>query len=150
MFPNLHQIRLSRKALLIAISAALPGAIFAQTPPPLTLQQAEALAIQNHPQIQAAQNEVNYANQQIIVNRSAYYPNVTGDVTGSQGNDLSRVGAGDLSASRLFDRVGQGVVVQQLITDSGRTPNLVASSRFQAQAASQNLARPPATTCCWT
>ncbi len=137
MFPNLHQIRLSRKALLIAISAALPGAIFAQTPPPLTLQQAEALAIRNHPQIQAAQNEVNYANQQIIVNRAAYYPNITGDVTGTQGNDLSRVGAGDLSASRLFDRESQGVVIQQLITDSGRTPNLVASSRFQAQAASQ-------------
>jgi outer membrane protein len=30
------------------------------------------------------------------------------------------------------------VVLQQLITDSGRTPNLVASARFQAQAAVQN------------
>ena len=38
----------------------------AQTPPTLTLQQAEALAVQNHPQIQAAQHEVNYANQQIV------------------------------------------------------------------------------------
>ena len=72
------------------------------------------------------------------INRAAYYPNVTGDITGSQGNDLSRIGAGDLSASRLFDRVGQGVVVRQLITDSGRTPNLVASSRLQAQATAQN------------
>jgi hypothetical protein len=38
----------------------------------------------------------------------------------------------------LFDREAQGVTVQQLITDSGRTPNLVASARFQAQAAAQN------------
>ena len=43
-----------------------------------------------------------------------------------------------MSASRLFDRFGQGVVVRQLITDSGRTSNLVASSRLQAQATAQN------------
>jgi len=109
----------------------------AQNPPKLTLQQAEALALQNHPQVQAAQNEVNYSNQQIIENRSNYYPNVTGNLTGSQGNNLSRIGAGDLSASRLFNRFGQGVVIRQLITDSGRTSNLVSSSRLQAQAAAQ-------------
>ncbi len=106
--------------------------------PKLTLQQAEALAVQNHPQIQAAQNEINFASQQIVVNRSAYYPEITGDLTGSQGNDLSRIGAGDLSASRLFNRFGQGVIARQLITDSGRTSNLVASSRLQAQATQQN------------
>jgi len=62
--------------------------------PTLTLQQAEALAIQNHPQVQAAQYEVNYSNQQVVENRSPYYPSLTGDLTGSQGNDLSRIGAG--------------------------------------------------------
>jgi outer membrane protein len=96
------------------------------------------LAIRNHPQIQAAQNEVNYANQQIVVNRSGYYPTITGDITGSQANNLARIGAGDISASRVFDRFGQGVIVRQLITDSGRTPSLVASSRLQAQASAQN------------
>jgi outer membrane protein len=39
----------------------------------------------------------------------------------------------------VFDRLGQGVIVQQLITDSGRTPNLAASSRLQAQAAGKDL-----------
>jgi len=109
-----------------------------QNPPKLTLQEAEAMAIQNHPQIQAAQHEVNYSNQQIAESRSAYYPDVTGDLTGSQGNSLARIGAGDLSASRLFDRFGQGIVARQLITDSGRTSSLVASSRLQAQAVAQN------------
>ncbi len=135
--------------ILFAFSAAIvTSSAYAQAPPPqappagpnlpmLTLQQAEALAIQNHPQIQAAQNEINYSNQQIIVNRSAYYPTVTGDLTGSQGNNGARLGAGDLSASRLFNRVTQGVVVQQLITDSGRTSNLVSSARLQVQAATQ-------------
>src|SRR5579862_5291056 len=131
----------------ISVRSAVAQAPPTQTPPAqapapqnlprLTLQQAEAIAIQNHPQVQAAQNEVNYSNQQIVESRSAYYPNVTGDLTGSQGNALSRIGAGDLSASRLFNRFGQGVVVRQLITDSGRTPSLVASSRLSAQAATQ-------------
>ncbi len=120
---------------------ALAGAWMAraQAPPRLTLQQAEALAVQNHPQIQAAQEEVAVANQQIVISRAPYYPILTGELTGSQGNDLSRIGAGEISASRLFNRVGQGVVVSQLITDSGRTPNLVAGARLNAQATTQTL-----------
>ena len=114
-------------------------AIHAQPLPTLTLRQAEDLALQNHPQIQAAQHEAAYAGQQITITRSAYYPQVTGDLTGSQGNNNARIGAGALASSRLFDRFGQGVVAQQLITDSGRTPSLVASSRLQAQASQQDL-----------
>jgi outer membrane protein len=127
-------LRINRTALLMAV----PAALSAQALPVLTLQQAEELAVKNHPQVQAAQFELNYANQQIVINRSAYYPNVSGDVTGSQANNLSRLGAGDLSASRLFDREAQGVIVRQLITDSGRTSSLVASARYQAQAEAQN------------
>jgi outer membrane protein len=134
MFPGVNQTTLSRTALWIT----LPVALCAQTPPMLTLQQAKAMAVTNHPQIQAAQNEINFANQQIVINRAPYYPGVSGDITGSQGNNLARIGAGDLPASRLFDRESQGVIVQQLITDSGRTPNLVASARFQAQASAQD------------
>lgn len=119
-------LRTNTTLIAFAVSAAIGGfRASAQALPTLTLQEAEALAIQNHPQIQAAQNEINYSNQQIIEDRSVYYPNVTGNLTGSQGNTDSRIGAGDLSASRLFNRFGQGVVVRQLITDSGRTSNLV-------------------------
>ncbi len=127
-----------RSTLFVLFAAALAAQSPTPAKQPLTLQQAEALAIQNHPQVQAAQNEINYANQQVVVNRSSYYPTISGDLTGSQGNDSSRIGAGDLAASRLFDRVGQGIIVRQLITDSGRTPNLVASARLQARAAEQN------------
>ena len=146
-------LKINNTFLILAISAGLGAAsVTAQTPPAqsppvqsppsqnlpkLTLQQAEALAIQNHPQVQAAQNEVNYSNQQIVQSRAAFYPDVTGDLTGSQGNNLARIGAGDLSASRLFNRFGQGVVVHQLITDSGRTSNLVSSTRLQAKATAQ-------------
>jgi outer membrane protein len=129
-------LRLSRNCALIFVMA---GLAVAQAPPKLTLQEAEAIAIKNHPQIQAAQNELNFAKQQVVVNRAPYYPNVRGEITGSQANADARIGAGDLAASRLFTRVGPGVVVNQLITDSGRTPSLVASARFQSQATEQTL-----------
>jgi len=134
-------LRANNTLLLLVIATAACAQNTAQNPaanpPKLTLQEAEAMALQNHPQVAAAQNEVNFANQQIIVNRSAYYPIVAGDLTGSQGNNLARIGAGDLPASRLFNRFGQGVTVRQLITDSGRTPNLVESSRLTAQSVAQ-------------
>jgi outer membrane protein len=123
-------------SVLLVITAA---ATRAQTPPPLTLQQAGQMALQNHPQIQAAQHEAAYSNQQIVINRAAYYPQITADGTGTEGNDNARIGAGDLAASRLFDRFGAGGVVNQLVTDFGRTSNLVASSRFAAQASQQNV-----------
>jgi outer membrane protein len=129
----------SQLSKTFALIATIAGLARAQAPPRLTLQEAEALAIKNHPQIQAAQNELGFAKQQIIISRSPYYPTVSGEITGSQGNDLARIGAGELAASRLFTRFSPGVEVNQLITDSGRTPSLVASARFQAQSTEQNL-----------
>ena len=130
-----------RRSALFALLVLGTGQLaLAQAPPPkLTLKDAEALAIKNHPQILAAQSEVGYANQQVVENRSAYYPAVAADVTGSVANNGARIGAGFLTDSRLFNRFGQGITVSQLITDVGRTPNLVASSRFNAQATEQNF-----------
>ncbi len=103
----------------------------------LSLQDAEALAIKNHPQVQAAQLNYEASQQGVAEARSAYFPSVHGDVTGSQGNPQARIGAGSLVASRVWDRFGQGVTVNQLITDSGRTRNLVAGAKLTAQAGSQ-------------
>jgi outer membrane protein len=111
----------------------------AQAPPTLTLQQAETMALKNHPQIQAAQNEAAYGNQQIVEARSAYFPTVNADITSSGANSGARIGAGFITDSRLFDRFGAGLNFTQLITDLGRTKNLVASSRLEAQAGAQNV-----------
>jgi outer membrane protein len=128
--------KLNKAAILIPAFALISAG---QAPPRLTLPDAVAMALQNHPQVQAAQNEVNFAQQQVVMNRAPYYPIVTGDITGSQGNDLARIGAGGLSTPRLFDRFGQGLTLSQLVTDSGRTPNLVSSARYQEQSTEQNL-----------
>ena len=132
---------MNRQFLVLAV--LLVGGVGAQAqnaaPTQLTLKDAEALALKNHPQVLAAQSEVGFANQQVIETRSAYYPAVAADVTGSTANNGARIGAGFLTDSRLFDRFGQGITLSQLVTDLGRTPNLVASSRFNAQATEQTF-----------
>lgn len=103
----------------------------------LTLKDAEALALKNHPQVLSAQYQALASNEAVREQLSAYYPTVFGSVTGSVADNNTRIGAGFLTDSRLFSRFGQGITVDQLITDSGRTPNLVASSRLQSKAAAQ-------------
>ena len=120
--------------LFVGLSAELS---MAQAPVRLTLQDAKTMALANHPQVLGAQNEASYSDQQIIVARAPYFPTIDADLTGSQGNSLARIGAGALAASRLFTRFGQGLVFSQMVTDLGRTQNLVASSRFQAQSTAQ-------------
>lgn len=122
------------------LAGTMAGSILAQQPGApvrLSLQEAEALALRNHPQVLAAQDVVSAMNQRVAENRAAYFPTLDGDVTGSQGNPGARIGAGYLTDSRLFNRIGTGITVNQLVTDFGRTPNLVASARLQAGAAQQ-------------
>src|SRR5947207_7161769 len=129
--------RTVRLVLLICLNATY---LFPQAPVRLTINDAKTMALGNHPQILAAQDEAGYTREEITISRAPYFPTLSADLTGSQSsNPLARVGAGALSASRLFNRFGQGVVFSQLVTDSGRTKNLVASSRFQAEASSQTF-----------
>ena len=132
-----NTIHIATLAFLICINA---NVAFPQASVRLTLSDAKAMALNNHPQVLAAQNEAAYANEEITLSRAPYFPTLSADFTGTQSsNSLARIGAGALSASRLFNRFGQGVVFSQLVTDSGRTKNLVASSRFQAEASSQTV-----------
>ena len=59
---------------LASIGVACAGLASAQTgtPVPLTLKDAEALALKNHPQVQAAQHEVAAQGQRVVETRSAY------------------------------------------------------------------------------
>lgn len=121
----------------IAWAGQVPG-----TPPlpvatPLTLPQAVAIALKNHPQIATAQNLAAAAGQRVTEAKAPYYPAIDGEITGSQGLYGSRLGAGSISTSLLFSRFGQGLQATQLLSDFGRTKNLVAQSRYQAEAANQ-------------
>ena len=116
-----------------------------QAPPPqtaqqaLSLQQAQQIAIQNHPQIQAAGYVANAAQEQVRETKSAYYPLAFGSATGSYAENDTRIGAGGLNSPRVFDRYGNGVTVNQLVTDFGRTHELVKSSSEHAKAEQENV-----------
>ncbi len=129
-----------RRAFLSIVIAASFGTAFGQPAPPavkLNLQDAETLALKNHPQVLAAQQNVAAVGQQLVEAKSSYYPVVAADGTGSAGNHDGRIGAGFITNSRLFDRQGDGVSINQLVTDWGRTPNLVAAAKFREGAAQQ-------------
>lgn len=122
------------------LAMAGPKTALAQNPQPLTLKDAEAMALKNHPLVQAAAFNARAAEQVEREYKSNYYPTATADLTVAGGLPAgnSRIDAGTMAASRVLNRYSNGVAVDQLITDFGRTSNLVASSRLRAQAASQD------------
>ena len=125
-----------RLRLLALASATAMSAtpLLAQNAQKLTLQEAEQIALQNHPRIQAAMNLASAAKAQVTEARSAYYPNVYGSLTGVDAENNSRIAAGSLNNPIIFDRYANGVTVSQLVTDFGRTRQLVKSSNLRAQA----------------
>jgi outer membrane protein len=105
---------------------------------PLTLRQAEVIAIRNNPQITVGKLRAMQAREFVREARSALFPTANLSVTGVDANPGSRVAAGSLTNPILFPRAAAGATVNQLITDFGRTSNLVSSSQFHAKAEDQN------------
>ncbi|MGO9648833.1 MAG: TolC family protein [Terriglobales bacterium] len=116
-------------------SSANPG-----TQIPLSLKQAEALALQNNPQISVARLTALASHQVAREVRSNLWPTATGDLTGVDSKDNSRITAGGLNNPIIYERAAAGVWVSQLITDFGRTTNLVSSANLAAKAEDQNAA----------
>jgi outer membrane protein len=125
--------------LLAAMMAAVDASTLAQTPPKLTLKEAEAVAVRNHPQLRSAQYSAQAANEVTREVRSTYFPLAYGSLTGAASDDKSRITAGVLNNPVIYNRYANGLTLGQLITDFGRTQNLVGSARFRAQAAQQNV-----------
>jgi outer membrane protein len=104
----------------------------------LTRTQAEQLAIKNNPQISVGRL-LGLAQYQVYREaRAAELPNFNGAITAVDANEGSRIGAGSLTSSRLLDHAGAGVVLSQLLTDFGRTVNLVSSAKLQEKAGYAN------------
>jgi outer membrane protein len=132
-------------APLPAQTPANPPASSAPVRPPsagreLTLAQAEGLALKNNPQITIGKLHALVAHQYVREARSALLPNAYLSVTAVDSNPGSRLAAGGLNNSILFPRAAAGATVGQLITDFGRSTNLLASSQSQAKAEDQNAA----------
>ena len=107
---------------------------------PLTLAQAEASALKNNPQITVGRLRALVAQQYVREFRSALMPNANLSITAVDANPGSRLTAGFLNNPILFPRAAAGASVNQLVTDFGRTTNLLSSSEFSAKAEDQNAA----------
>lgn len=148
---------------VMALSAAFPQAASSQAPssfpqgapatapqtalpalPPsggvvrLTRAQAEQLAIKNNPQISVGKLLALAQHQVYRETRAGELPNFNGAATAVSANEGSRIGAGALTASRVLEHAGAGVTLSQLITDFGRTVNLVSSAKLQEKAQNAN------------
>jgi outer membrane protein len=106
--------------------------------PALSRREAERMALVNNPRVSVSHLLALAQHQVVREARSGELPSFTGSLTAQEANEASRVSSGSLSASRLFTRVGGGVNFSQLITDFGRTTNLVASSKLQERAQQAN------------
>jgi len=106
----------------------------------LTLQQAEAFALRSNPQITVGKLRALVARQYVREARSALLPTAGLSVTAVDSNPGSRLSAGFLSNSILYPRAAAGASVSQLVTDFGRSTNLLSSSEYQAKAEDQNAA----------
>jgi len=128
---------------VLAICICCAGKTFAagatNALPVLTLDAAQKLALQNHPQIAAANYRTLAAREVAKESRAGFFPNVNLYADGvAAGSDNTRILAGGLNNPSVFDRTAGGLAVSQLITDFGHTANLAASSKFQAEAENEN------------
>lgn len=111
-----------------------PARMPAPTGPRLTLKQAEQMALQNNPNISVA-HLLQLADVQVTREaRAGYLPNAWLDLTAVGSHENSRITAGALNSPHVFDKAAGGLSVDQLITDFGRTHNLIKNARSTAQA----------------
>jgi outer membrane protein len=104
----------------------------------LTRVQAEQMAIKNNPRVSMGRLLALAQHQVVREARAAELPTANAAITAMDAEDASRISAGSLTASRLFEHAGAGGGFTQLITDFGRTRNLVASSKLQEKAQNAN------------
>jgi outer membrane protein len=104
----------------------------------LTLVDAEQMAIKNNPRASVGRLLALAQHQVVRETRSAQLPTATAAITAEDAEDASRISAGSLTASRLFEHAGAGGGFTQLITDFGKTGNLIAFSKLQEKAQNAN------------
>jgi len=107
---------------------------------PLSRKQAEALALRNNPQITVGKLRTLEAAQYVRAQRSALLPTAYLSLTGVDASDRARIAAGALNNPIIYPRAATGASVTQLVTDFGRTANLVSSAKSAAKAEDESSA----------
>jgi len=113
----------------------------ADAPRQLTLQEAEQIALAQHPRISVANLAALAARQAAKEAQSAFLPNIYASATAVDvaDPDNTRIAAGGLNNSLIYERDSEGVSISQLITDFGRTAELSKSAKLHTRAEEMNL-----------
>jgi outer membrane protein len=101
----------------------------------LTRIEAEQMALKNNPRVSVSRLLALAQHQVVREARSGELPTANGAITAEKTLDASRISAGTLTASRLLTHAGAGGNFSQLITDFGKTHNLVLTQKLEEQAA---------------
>jgi len=109
-------------------------------PTQLSLKDAEALALKNNPQVSVARLIALASHQVTREARSNLWPTAAGNITGVDAESGSRITSGFLNNPTVYERAAAGLMVSQLITDFGRTTNLISSAHYSERAENQNAA----------
>jgi outer membrane protein len=132
---------IERSVVLVLLAAVCASAASQQAAAPaaklparLTLSDAEQMAIRNNPNVSVARLLALAQAQVTREVRSVEMPTAMGDLTAVDAHANSRITAGALSNPLIYDRAAGGLTVSQLITDFGRTHNLVLSAQSTARA----------------
>jgi outer membrane protein len=133
--------RSGRVAIAITALVLYPSLASAQASPStvegdrLALRDAEQLARRNNPQISVAKLLALAQGQLVRQVRAAELPTATANLTAVEPNQNgTRITAGLLNNPSVYERAAVGVTFSQLITDFGRSRNLVASSQLRQKA----------------
>ena len=119
-------------------AAQVPVGPAVSSGPRLTLADAERVAIEHNPNISVARL-IALAQAQVTREvRSGELPTATGSLTAVGAHENSRITAGLLNNPSIYDRAAGGLTVSQLITDFGRSHNLVMSAQSNAKAQLEN------------
>jgi outer membrane protein len=136
-------MRGSKIVVMVVLTILASGAV-AQVPPPssqsirITLSQAEQIAIKSNPTVSVAKLAAMASHEVWRETRAGLLPSAFSDLTAVDTNAGNRISAGALNNPVIYARAAYGATVAQLITDFGRTKNLVAGARIHAQAQDQS------------
>ncbi len=128
-------------AWLVAVAACWGTlALHAAEGEVLTLAAARERALKTHPRITVAQLRAMVADEAVTESRAGFFPSLALNATTvAAGEQITRISAGSLSNSQIYDHTGIGATLSMVVTDFGRTANLADAARKRARAAGADM-----------
>jgi outer membrane protein len=123
-----------------ALFASIGLAQQSDAPKKLTLAEAEATALKNHPSVASATAQLDASKALVQQTRAGFYPLLNVNVTGAGVEHNTVITAGTVQTSALHSRFSTGFGVTQLVTDFGRTSALSQTAQLRAGAQGQTVA----------